>query len=253
LDSPTPSGATTPKFLEIEPRLGSKLKNGALNPRSPRAASPRKPAVTYDEDIEPDQLLPFFLETKAKLFEIQRPRQDSTRKGAKEKLDATATPEEDLLLAKLDRIEKDILFDKHVAENQWRAMRIVLEKDHAAVKKQKAQEEKSEEETAAGKVNDVNGADVINAEAERIAAEILAENSDDDQGLADMFASLPVNEVDPITGRSSTVMHGSDGTKVTIRDFGKWTGVSPMRALEEACRSRFVTPSALCSLEVNVN
>lgn len=240
LDSPIPSGATTPKFLEIDPRLGTKLKNGALNPRSPRPASPRKVAVTYDEDIEPDQLLPFFLETKTKLFEIQRPRQDlpKSNKGLKAKLEASPiSSEEALLLAKIDRVEKDVLFDKYVAEQQWRAKRITLEKEYSAAKK-KAEEQKpkaaEEEDTSAP-----NGSDDVNEEAERIAAEILAgDSSDDDQALADLFSSLPVSEVDPVTGKSSTVMNGADGSKVTIRDFGKWTGVSPMRALEEACRSR---------------
>jgi ATP-dependent RNA helicase DHX29 len=64
------------------------------------------------------------------------------------------------------------------------------------------------------------------------------DSSDDDAALADLFASLPVNEVDPITGKSTTVVNSSNGVKVTIRDFGKWTGVSPTRVLEEACRAR---------------
>ncbi|KAK5659077.1 hypothetical protein OQA88_1166 [Cercophora sp. LCS_1] len=241
LDSPTPSGTTTPKFLEIDPKLASKLKNGALNPRSPRTASPRKQLVTYDEDIEPDQLLPLYLESKAKLFELQRPRQDEPKgKGPKAKPNAAPpSAEEALLLAKIDRVEKDVLFDKYVAEQQWRERRIVLEKEFAAAKKKKEDEDRQKVEAEAEGKPEMNGVDGIEAEAERMAAEILAQNdSDDDQDLADLFSSLPVNEVDPLTGKSSTVMNGADGSKVTIRDFGKWTGVSPMRALEEACRSR---------------
>src|SRR5205823_6106181 len=129
----------------------------------------------------------------------QRPRQDAPKKG---KVDPT--PEEASLLAKIDRVEKDVLFDKYVAEQQWRAQRIVLEKQYAATKKQGA-EQKAEEQKV--KEKDTNG-DGINEEAERIAAEILAENEDDDdQALADLFSSLPVNEVDPVTGKSSTVMN----------------------------------------------
>ncbi|KAK3316996.1 P-loop containing nucleoside triphosphate hydrolase protein [Apodospora peruviana] len=238
LDTPLPSGATTPQFLEIDPRLGTKLKNGALNPRSPRASSPKKPALTYDEDIEPDQLLPLYLETKEKLFEVERPRQDVVKaKGPKARNGTSPKdPEEALLLAKIDKIEKDVLFDKFVADQQWRAKRVVLEKEYSAAKKKKAEEaqetDKAEEPPAASNGDDVN------EEAERIAAEILAQSDDDEGGLADLFASLPTNEVDPVTGKSNTVMNGADGSKITIRDFGKWTGVSPMRALEEACRSR---------------
>ncbi|KAK3942928.1 ATP-dependent RNA helicase DHX29 [Diplogelasinospora grovesii] len=241
LDSPLPSGANTPQLLEIDPRLGTKIKNSALNPRSSRASSPKKLAVTFDEDIEPDQLLPFYLETKTKLFELQRPRQDVAKgKGPKARTDARSDdPEEALLLAKIDRVEKDVLFDKYVAEQQWRAMRIILEKEYAAAKKKKSDEE-AEQASAEEQPSNNNEVDDINEEAERIAAEILAENNDedDDQALADLFASFPVSEVDPLTGKTNTVMNGADGARVIIRDFGKWTGVSPMRALEEACRSR---------------
>lgn len=192
--------------------------------------------MRFDEDIEPDQLLPFYLETKTKLFALQRPRQDTVRnKGAKAKSADSNDPEEALLLAKLDRVEKDVLFDKYVAEQQWRNKRIELEKEYAA----KAAEAKKE---AAAETPAKEQPDDVNTEAERIAAEILAENSDDD-ALADLFASLPVSEVDPVTGKTNTVINGADGSKVTIRDFGKWTGVTPMRALEEACRLRLVPGS----------
>jgi ATP-dependent RNA helicase DHX29 len=211
------------------------LKAGALN-RS-RPASPKRPTVTFDEEIEPDQLLPFYLDTKTKLFEIQRPRQDtSKRKGTKEKPNGSSDdPEEALLLAKISRVEKDVLFDKYVAEQQWRNKRIVLEKEYAAAraeeKKKETPEETPEEASMPDDSNDVN------AEAERIAAEILAEEDDDD-ALAGLFATLPVSEVDPVTGKTNTVMNGADGSKLIIRDFGKWTGVTPMRVLEEACRAR---------------
>ncbi|KAK0708586.1 P-loop containing nucleoside triphosphate hydrolase protein [Lasiosphaeris hirsuta] len=238
LDSPIPSGANTPKFLEIDSKLGTKLKNGAL--RSPRAASPKKPAVSYDEDIEPDQLLPLYLDSKAKLFDIHRPKQELAKgKGPKSRPDAsTISPEEALLLAKIDRVERDVLFDKYVAEQQWRAKKITMEKEYATIKKKAEEEQQKAKAGAEPEADTSDELDGVNEEAERIAAEILAENSDDDQTLADLFSSLPVSEVDPVTGKSSIVMNGADGSKVIIRDFGKWTGVSPMRALEEACRSR---------------
>lgn len=243
LDSPLPSGANTPRLLDVEAGLGSRLKNGALNSRSPRASSPRKPAVVFDEDIEPDELLPAYLETKEKLFALQRPKQDTVKgkQSQSRQIGSTKDPEEAYLLAKLDRIEKDVLFDKFVADEEWRPKKIVLEKEYAAEKKRKAEEEDSKK--APEDRSDENGEDGVGQEAERIAAEILAQQNDDDdddddQALADLFASLPVSEVDPTTGKTSTVVNGANGTKVTLRDFAKWSGVSPMRALEEACRSR---------------
>jgi ATP-dependent RNA helicase DHX29 len=232
LDTPadTPSRTGTP--FQVDPRLGKKTKGGAL--KGSRPASPKRPTVTYNEDIEPDELLPLYLETKTKLFAIERPRQDTAKaKGPKHRTQSPNDPEEALLLAKIDKVEKDVLFDKYVAEQQWRNKRIVLEKEYAAAKAAEKKEAAAEEPPAA------QDSDDINAEADRIAAEVLAEDSDDG-ALADLFASLPVSEVDPVTGKTNTVMNGADGSKVTIRDFGKWTGVTPMRALEEACRARLV-------------
>ena len=240
-DTPLPSGAATPtKLLEVEPRLGSKIKNGALKPRSPRSFSPRKGGVVFNEDIEPDDLIPAFLDTKAKLFSIQRPKQDiaKVKKSSLAARSSEDNAEETLLLSKLDRILKDVLFDKAEAEIAWRESRISLEKEYAATKKAKEEDM----EKVAKETNVVfNGAEDINEEAERIAAEILAENEDDsDDNLADLFASLPVSEVDPVTGKTNTVMNSSDGLKIVIKDFGKWTGVNPVRVLEEACRARCV-------------
>ncbi|KAK4168268.1 putative ATP-dependent RNA helicase [Cladorrhinum sp. PSN259] len=234
-ETPLPSGATTP---QLDSRSGRKQKNSA--PNQSRQQSPKKLTVTYDEDIEPDQLLPFYLETQAKLFAIQRPRLDAAKgKGHRAKAQVPADPEEALLLAKLDKVQKDVLFDKYVAEEHWNTKKITLEKEYAAAKAEEKKKQAAEESAATPAAEASSEKADINEEAERIAAEVLAEQpSDDDGALADLFSSLPVNEVDPLTGKSQTVMNGIDGTKVVIRDFGKWTGVSPLRILEEACRAR---------------
>lgn len=143
------------------------------------------------------------------------------------------------LQAKISRIEKDVLFDKALAEQQWRSKRILLEKELA----QKARDAKPEPQKDSGSESsdeESDSDDEINKEAKKIAAEVLAENGDkDDDGmLADLFSSLPMSEVDPATGKTNTVINAPDGTKVVIRDFGKWVGVSPSRVLEEACRAR---------------
>lgn len=138
------------------------------------------------------------------------------------------------LESKLTRIESDVLFDKFLADQQWRTEKIALEKEIGAAKKQAKLEQ-----AAASNGNKEKGAvdDDINNEAERIAAEILAETNDDDD-LAGLFASLPKNEVDPSTNKMQTVVTSKEGVRIVIRDFGKWTGINPRRVLEEACRSR---------------
>jgi ATP-dependent RNA helicase DHX29 len=179
-----------------------------------------------------------YLQTRVSLLRLERSQQESGKKSNAGGNDAHDSLELAKLQAKLDRIERDVLFDKFVADQQWRAKRIELEKEFAAAKKQKAREA---EESAAISGEDGKGDTDgdVNSEAERIAGEILAEaEDDDDTAVADLFASLPVSEVDAATGKTRTVINEKDGSRTIIRDFGKWTGVSPMRILEEACRLR---------------
>lgn len=257
-ESPLGSGATTPLLNEPEvlQKAKAKKKNGTTTPRS-GAATPRKQIVTYDSDIEPDDLIPAYLDTRAKLFAIQRPQQDGLKKGHKPvpqlrssapTADFTHDLEAAKLLAKLDRVEKDPLFDVGLARMQWEPKRIALERDYADEKKLKAEleaakvagnkeRENEKAQSSRDEDDDDDDDDEITREAKRMTAEILAQTEDDDQGLADMFADLPTNDVDA-DGKTTTVLNNSDGTKVTIRDFGKWSGISPTRVLEEACRSR---------------
>lgn len=208
--------------------------------------------ATCDEDFEPDDLIPAYLETMGKLFWSQRPRQGTKRlNGAKSRPAPTepADLEEAKLLAKVDRIEQDVLFDKPLAEHLWRNRRIELEKEFAsnvrkAEQEREQQEREQEQEKTAVDLDQENESDdddddEIAKEAKRMAAQVLQEDSGEDEALADLFANLPVQETDA-TGKTSTVINGADGVKITIRDLGKWSGVNPMRALEEACRSRYI-------------
>ncbi|EFQ34047.1 helicase associated domain-containing protein [Colletotrichum graminicola] len=233
-ESPLPSGATTPRASEP----GGRQKGGQRSKNGGSATSKKKTVVTCDSDIEPDDLVPVYLVTKAKLFELERSQQGKKKQRNGDSGSDEGAETLDKLRAKIDRIDKDVLFDKFAAEQQWRTQKVALEKEIAAARKQKSleQAQKEAERDTEGPVASSDGD--INDEAERIAAEVLAQGEDDeDGGLSDLFANLPVSEVDA-AGKSSIVLNGADGVKITIRDFGKWTGVSPMRALEEACRAR---------------
>jgi len=205
--------------------------------------------VEYDSDIDPDELLPVYLETKTKLFNLQPPKTSSQISGQRNRgrdssvrgksIHLPTDPKVAKLQRKLKKIESDVLFDQYLADQQWEKQRIQLERDAAA--QRIAAGGPTERVPHPAEVSD-DSDDEVSREAARIGAEILAEDtSDDDGAIADLFASLPVTEVDPVTGKSSVVVNGSDGSKVTIRDFGKSTGVSPRRVFEEACRARWVT------------
>lgn len=203
----------------------------------------KKPApVEYESDIDPDDLLPVYLESKSKLFRLQSSSSEvhSKRRNFKSN-DPTLynkqrndSPELSKLLRKIKKIEDDVLFDKFLADKQWDVLRIQLEKEAAA-------ERHASDLSNSFPVSEspISSDDEISREAAKMGQDLLDNaESDDDEALADLFASLPVSEVDPLTGKTNTVVNGANGVKVVIRDFGKWSGVNPTRILEEACRAR---------------
>jgi len=139
------------------------------------------------------------------------------------------------LLNRLKKIESDILFDQEEAEEKWVALRISLVKEVATRKKLGIGDESS------SKPKIVNGA--RNPEAgpsEPVDGIAAAENEDPYIDLGDLFTGLPEYKVDDVSGVSGMVSTGSDGKLVNVRDFGKWSGISPRRVLEEACKARLV-------------
>lgn len=207
--------------------------------------------VGDESDIDPDDLLPEYLKTKAKLFKLQPPKspaqingnQVRTRVGggALKAEQQSSNPEVAKLEKRLQWIQNDVLFDQYIANQTWEKQRILLEKE-AATERNAASGEPSE--CIPHPAEDPEDSDdEVSREAARIGAEILnADASDDDAAIADLFASLPVTEVDPLTGKSSVVVNSNDGKKVTIRDFAKSAGISPRRVLEEACKARYGNP-----------
>ncbi|TQW04674.1 helicase associated domain-containing protein [Cordyceps javanica] len=223
-DSPIPSRSATPK--PGRQPAGRGIEGRERKPQS----SVTKSTVVCDSDIEPDELIPEYVATRAKLLELSRnpvaDSDDNTIANAK-------------LGAKIQMIENDVLFDKSAAEVQWRAKKIIVEQQLAAARKQMEAERGHSEPTDFHDLDERQEAG-INDEAERIAAEILAQGEEMDD-LGGLFDSLPQNEVDPNTGKSQTVINGANGMRLVLKDFGKWTGMGPRRILEEACRSRDAT------------
>ncbi|KAJ2894187.1 ATP-dependent RNA helicase A [Zalerion maritima] len=237
-DSPLQSGATTPRLLE-PPTQNLSIRNG---PPTPRGRSQKKPAIPFIGDIEADDLIPEYVESKERLLRIRR-----SRTKGQEPDEETETAR---LNGKIGSIEKDPLFDKFAAEEKWKPRMAAIERELAAARKAEAEKERDkkaaqpETEAEVPSSNIENGVededDEVSAEAARMAADILAEGDamDDDDALAGLFDSLPTEEVDTKTGESQTMVSSGDGGKVHVRDFGKWSGVDPRRTLEEACKSR---------------
>lgn len=241
--------------LRIKPPESAKENNSGLSKTMPTSTR----EVQYDSDVDPDELLPVYLETKAKLFHLLPSTGSTNDNGAprvsqKQKKSrgndqirgpsSADRPEIERLQRRLVKIENDILFDQYVADQQWVTKHIQLEKDAAAARKAAMSTSETTKAEFSNIENDLeeklaedsdNG---VSREAAEIGIAMLEDGSDDDEMLADLFASLPVTELDPLTGKSITVVNSNDGIKTTIRDFGKWSGVGPKRIFEEACRAR---------------
>jgi len=241
------SGLSTPRIESDTRHIGSSSSSAENMSRVNKKLGPVKKITSsdYDSDIDPDDLLPVYLESKTKLFHLDpsssgkvSKRSNRNHNPKSQDREPTPDPESAKLLRKIKKIEDDVLFDKYLADQQWEARRIQLERD-AAVRRNAEPAQTSNDSQESETL--VDSDDEVSREAAKMGAALLEEvGSDDDAALADLFASLPVTEVDPVTGKSSTVVNGSNGVKVTIRDFGKWTGVNPTRVLEEACRARLV-------------
>lgn len=198
-----------------------------------------------DSDMEPDQLLETYLNVKTRLFQINpdlvatpNPRSKSNKKSRGPQKAVPPSAGALKLQKKLQQIESDALFDQREADDKWALIRIELVREAPSkARSKRSQEVKAEdsESPAEPDPNPASAADDIMQQA-AMAGDGLAQDSDDDDGLlGEMFTAEP-GDGQPAVSNSS-----GDAGSVTIRDFGKSTGMSPRRVLEEACRARFVS------------
>lgn len=205
------------------------------------------PVSDLDSDMEPDELLSTYLRTKTRLYEINPLSQEpASKRGrgqrAKTGPNGVSPPSrgESKLHQKLQKIESDALFDQREADLQWAETQIELAR--AAAERKRLQLSGRPEN---GHLTDREDADPtsewqsngVSKRAEKLGQELLeeAQSQDDVDLLGGMFSALP-GVSDSGNGPSTS---GSSGVaEVTIRDFGRITGIGPKRILEEACKSR---------------
>jgi ATP-dependent RNA helicase DHX29 len=194
-----------------------------------------------ESDIELDELIPTYLKIKGKLYEIDPSLVETgTRKqarGAKgKKTSATQPPQSPAarkLLSQLQRITSDSLFDEDEAELRWPAKRNQIAQDMANKRQEQIDQSpspKPEQESAEIPVqSDVPKVDTA------ITVVDTSDVEDDADLLGGMFSAVP-DVLEP--GRPDEGAAISEN--VILRDFGKSSGLTPRRLLEEAVRSRFV-------------
>ncbi|KAL4869998.1 hypothetical protein BDV12DRAFT_166832 [Aspergillus spectabilis] len=199
------SGQSTPKFAgNKQPKATSAIKE----------VIPQLDAYESDSSLDPDTLVPTYLDLQTRLYNLQPEIYDKPKKGKKGREPAGITDPQALKLQrKILSIENDVLFDRKEADYFWREKLDELRKETAIFRRventEKEQAEKKEPEpepdTAPLEANDL---------------------------LGDMFQDEgPTLELGVITEELNKA-------SITVRDFGKWTGLSPRRVLEEACKAR---------------
>ena len=189
-----------------------------------------------DSDLELDELVPSYLKVKSKLYEIDpqlvestsRPRQKNTlHKNAEQSHNAVVRK----LLSQLQRITSDVLFDDREAEALWPALRNEIAKQKALQRQEnlassKLERNPQEDHGPSLAVSNQRESQSFKETVDAVAGE------DEDDLLGDMFSAVP-NEVSVPAGTE-----GTSSQNVVLRDFGKESGTSPRKLLEETIRSR---------------
>lgn len=164
------------------------------------------------------------MDLQTRLYNLRPEIYDKPKKGKKGQ-SAGANVEDPQALKlqrKISSIENDVLFDRKEAEYLWREKLDDLRKEAAIFRQAEADTEKEQ-------------TDQKELEPEPEAAPILEDGEAGDL-LGDMFQT----EEEP-TLELGVITEELNKASITIQDFGKWTGLSPRRVLEEACKARYAT------------
>ena len=200
------------------------------NKSNPESKAPTPPSLDdYDSDssLEPDTLVPKYLELQTQLYSLCPDVFDKPKKGKKSGNADTGSvdPQVAKVQRKISRIENDVLFDRQEAEYHWKGKLDDLRKEASFFRRTQREEEKppAEEQEQPKEAK-------MDLEQE---TDVLADDNENADLLGDMFqAEEPELETGIILDElNKATMHA--------RDFGKWTGLSPRRVLEETCKSKY--------------
>lgn len=231
----TNTPATTPTDSRPESPLSKEYP--PQRPQSPDEDSSLTSANDSDSDTEPENLVTRYLKLQSRLHEIV-PELTAIDAGRQRRvkgkhpffngnLDSGSKRRTERLTKRIHKIKSDVLFDEDRANSRWAEIRMDLAQEAA------------ERERLGIRVDGERQKVMATA---RSSANLAASNDGDedmDGMLGGFFTSLPDTTMDPATGLSIMSTTSQEGSNVEIRDFGKWTGMSPRRVLEEACKARW--------------
>ena len=214
------SGVATPDTLE------SNAQSQPAKDDTPQEVLDPSIKAVLDQDVEPHELSDRYVKLKTLLHE-RRP--DLTEVQPRPKKKVKGRPPEppekpglnvSRLLRGIARLESDMLFDLEEGRRLWAEARLRLLKEEVAKKREIAKKPPALELQGEGK------------ECEDPAMPIPEPEEGPGLDLGDFFASLPEET------SNGMVITSEEGESVTIRSFGKWSGVTPRRVLEDSCKAR---------------
>ena len=229
------TGANTPDTTPTESRPESPLsKDYPPQQLQIDEDSTVSSASDSDSDVEPEHLVRKYLELQSRLHDISPElTENNARRQRRSKskhlvvdgdMDSSKKRRIERIQAKIHKIRSDLVFDEAEANGRWADIRIDLAQEATERKRLGIRNDTEKKITPPIQSNN--------------HPEKSQEEDDTDGMISGFFSSLPETVTDPVTGSSILSTSIQDGRNVEIRDFGKWTGMSPRRALEEACRAR---------------
>lgn len=183
----------------------------------------------YDSDssLEPDTLVPKYLQLQTQLYSLCPDVFDKPKKGKKSGNadNASVDPQVAKVQRKISKIENDVLFDWQEAEYHWKGKLDDLRKEAAFFRRTQREDEKppAEEQEQPEETK----------QDPELETDALADDNENAGLLGDMFQAE-----EPELG-TGVILEELNKATMNIRDFGKWTGLSPRRVLEETCKSKY--------------
>ncbi|KAL8830580.1 MAG: hypothetical protein Q9170_005671 [Blastenia crenularia] len=228
---PTASRSSSPSSHTIE---------HGLDAAEPAKFTSTPPSSDADSDMDPDTMTERFIGLQTRLYELD-PDFDVAghQNGRKAPLSSKTTPDQNLpsqrvkILRRLERLQRDILFDRYDAEQRWTEKRNQLAKSAAQRKRLQIDNGSTANDIAPLRHGD--GAAAIR-QAQQSSDD--SEGDDTAEALGDFFSGLSDDPTTKDCSISSPDIQASSGHPIIVRDFGKWGGISPRRTLEDACKAR---------------
>ena len=195
-----------------------------------------------DDDMEPAKLVEKYISLQSSLCKLQpemvqfgNQRRRGLKSAAKNGLTKTgsSTPRIARIVGRIKRIQSDILFDQDEADNKWRALQNDLAKEVAERKRLHLDSEPS----SAG----VFDGDKSSGKDPHFEVKSTSVPSTEDTIImvGDLFSAVPDSSIDTWAGTTKLTSTEPGGTTGVVKDYGKWSGQSPRRIFEEACKARY--------------